>query len=385
MEAQKGGVNLLGYLSSEYDIGEVVRLTANCLTDAEVKWTGIDLEVGNSGRKKDETYKSKIEDYVKYNISILNVNADQMQVLKDHMPKMLWDTYKIGIWYWELPEFPKEWMDAFLHVDEIWAPTKFIYDCLKKCAPCPVFHMPPGIYRKPVDKTAYTRAYYGLPEKAFLFLNMFDMYSSLERKNPEAVIKAFQQAFSAADMSVGLVLKLKNSEYGDKDSAKLIKLIEDYENIYIITEALPKEAVNGLISMCDAAISLHRSEGLGLFCEEAMFYGKPVIATAWSGNMDFMSRDSACLVEYEIIDVGRDAEMYEAWQKWADPNVGQAADYMKRLVTDNDYYIAVSNSAQEYIRNSFSPAICGGRMKKRLDEISDMLDKGVTLTEKKRL
>lgn len=376
MEPQKGGVNLLGYMCSEHGVGEAVRLTANCLTDSDVSWTGIDFEVGNPSRKKDAMYKNKIEDYVKYNISILNVNADQFPVLKDNTPKELWDTYKIGIWYWELSEFPWKWMRAFLNVDEIWAPTKFIYDCLKKCAPCPVYHMPPGIYREPVDKTIYTRAYFDLPEKAFLFLNMFDVYSFSERKNPEAAVKAFQQAFSAKDMSVGLVLKLNNSGYSDKDSEKLKRIIKDYKNIYIIAETLSREAVNGLLTVCDVAVSLHRSEGLGLLCEEAMFYGKPVIATAWSGNMDFMTQDSACLVKYEMINVGKDTGVYEAWQKWADPDVGQAADYMKRLANDRDYYTAISVSAQEYIRDSFSPKICGKRMKERLREISDMLKNG---------
>lgn len=376
VETQKGGVNLLGYMSSEHGLGEAVRLTANCLEDSDVKWTGIDFEVGNSSRKRDTTYKNRIEDYVKYNISILNVNADQFPVLKNNTPKELWDTYKIGIWYWELPEFPWKWMRAFMNVDEIWAPTKFIYDCLKKCAPCPVYHMPPGIYREPVDRKIYTRTYYGLPEKAFLFLNMFDVYSFSERKNPEAAVKAFQQAFLATDMSVGLVLKLNNSGYSDKDSQKLRNLIKDYKNIYIIAETLTREAVNGLLVACDVAVSLHRSEGLGLLCEEAMFYGKPVIATAWSGNMDFMTADSACLVEYKLINVGKDTGVYEAWQQWADPDIGQAAEYMKRLSEDKSYYQAVSISAREYIRDSFSPAICGRRMKKRLNEISDMLEKG---------
>ena len=376
MKAQKGGVNLLGYMSSEHGLGEAVRLTANCLTNVGVMWTGIDFEIGNLSRKKDITYQNKVEDYVKYNTSILNVNADQFPVLKSNTPKELWDTYKIGIWYWELPEFPCKWMRAFMNVDEIWAPTKFIYDCLKKCAPCPVFHMPPGIYRNAVDQKKYTRTYYGLPEDAFLFLNMFDVYSFSERKNPEAAVKAFQQTFSSTDMSVGLVLKLNNSRYNDKDNERLKNLIKDYKNIYIIAETLPREAVNGLLSVCDVAVSLHRSEGLGLLCEEAMFYGKPVIATAWSGNMDFMTKETACLVDYQMVKVGKDTGVYEAWQEWADPDVTQAAEYMKRLASDKDYYAAVSNAAAAYIRDSFSPEVCGNRMKKRLDEIANILERG---------
>lgn len=372
-ELQKDGVNLVGYLYSEHGVGEAARLTANCLEAAQVSWCGFDYEVGNPCKKNDKSFEDKIENYIKYNISILNVNADQVPVLKNNTPKELWKTYKIGIWYWELPEFPEQCMKAFFDVDEIWAPTKYVADGLEKYAPCPVYHMPPGIMRKAVDETVYNRAYYGLPEDAFLFLNMFDVYSFSGRKNPEAAVKAFQKAFSSDDMSVGLVLKLNNGGHNSKESKKLKKLIGEYENIYIIAKTMPREAVNGLLNTCDVAVSLHRSEGLGLLCEEAMFYGKPVIATGWSGNMDFMTKDNACLVDYEMISVGEDIGPYEAWQQWADPSVEQASEFMKRLATDKEYYNEIAETAKSYIRDKFSPKICGQRMKERLAEISGML------------
>ncbi|MCI8773029.1 MAG: glycosyltransferase [Lachnospiraceae bacterium] len=376
IELPSDGVNLIGYLSSEHGVGEAARLTANCLDAVKIDWCGYDFEIGNPSQKNDKTFKDRIENFIKYGVSIINVNADQMPVLRRNTPKELWDTYRIGVWYWELPEFPVKWMSAFFDVDEIWAPTKYIADCLQKCATCPVYHMPPGIIRKEVEETIYNRAYYDLPENAFLFLNMFDVYSISGRKNPEAAVKAFQSAFSPDDMSVGLVLKLNNSRHDDKEHEMLNRLIKSYKNIYIIAKTMTREAVNGLLNTCDAAVSLHRSEGLGLLCEEAMFYGKPVIATAWSGNMDFMTEDTACLVDFDMVSVGEDIGPYEAWQKWADPSVEQAAEYMKKLVSDKSYYEAVSVAAKAFIRNDFTPSVCGARMKKRLDEIVNMIERG---------
>lgn len=376
LELPLNGVNLIGYLCSEHGLGEAARLTANCLEANKINWCGYDFEVGNSSKKNDKTFQDKIEDYIKYGISIININADQMPVLKRNTPKELWGTYKIGIWYWELPVLPTKWMGAFLDVDEIWAPTEYIANCLKKCAPCPVYHMPPGLTREDVDTTVYCRTYYGLPENTFLFLNMFDVYSFSGRKNPEAAVKAFQAAFAPDDMSVGLVLKLNNSGTNDKDYEMIKNLIGAYKNVYIIAKTMPREAVNGLLNTCNAAISLHRSEGLGLLCEEAMFYGKPVIATGWSGNMDFMTRESACLVDYDMISVGKDIGPYEAWQQWANPSVEQASEYMKKLVSDKTYYDSVSAAAKNFIRKDFSPEVCGRRMKKRLDEITGMLERG---------
>ena len=373
-ELKKDGVNLVGYLSSEHGVGEASRLTAECLNAAEIKWNGFDFEYGNPCRKKETRFKNKINKCIKYDVSILNVNADQFPVLKKHSPETLWETYKIGVWYWELPEFPDQWLKSFLDVDEIWAPTKFIADVLNKVAPCPVLHMPPGIIREKPDLQKYTRSYYGLPEKPFLFLNMFDVYSFAGRKNPKAAIDAFKSKFAPDDMAVGLVLKLNNSSDEDGVRKKLDALIGDYKNIYIIAETLSREEVNGLLCVCDVAVSLHRSEGLGLLCEEAMCFGKPVIATGWSGNMDFMTPDNSCLVDFSMVDVGEDIGPYEKWQKWADPNVQQAADYMERLFKDKEFYHKIAQGAYETIAQKFSPKVCGQRMKERLSWIRDNKD-----------
>lgn len=373
------GVNLIGYIRSEHGVGEAARLTANCLEASNINWTAYDYEVGNPCSKNDNTYQHKIKQFIKYDISIININADQFPVLRNNTPSDLWDTYKIGIWYWELPEFPDKWCKAFMDVDEIWAPTQFIADCLKKVStppPCPIYHMPPGIDYNLPDLTNYTREYFGLPKDSFLFLNMFDIYSFSGRKNPEAAVAAFKTAFSPDDMSVGLVLKINNSSYEDAVKEKLENLIGEYKNIYILAKTLPRAAVNGLINICDAAVSLHRSEGLGLLCEEAMYYGKPVIATGWSGNMDFMTNKNSCLVNYKLIPIGSDIGPYESWQTWADPSVSDAATYMKRLASDTDYYKKISIAARETIHMQFSPEQCSQKMKERLKQIRSMIDNG---------
>ena len=68
-----------------------------------------------------------------------------------------------------------------------------------------------------------------------------------------------------------------------------------------------------------------------------MHLGKPVIATGWSGNMDFMSEQNACLVNYSLVPVRADtqAAYREAFTgpgaRWADPNLDEAASWMRRL------------------------------------------------------
>lgn len=364
----KDGVNLIGYIKSEHGVGEACRLTAACLDTTELEWAAFDYEVGNPSRQKDTTWAGKIEENINYNMSIFNINADQMFVAKEHLPRRAWEGYKIGIWYWELMEFPDMWCDAFDLVDEIWAPTKFVQEALAKKAICPVLYMPPGLEKKNPDKK-YDRNYFGLPKDAFLFLNMFDSFSFASRKNPVAAVKAFQKTFSPDDMSVGLVLKINNAELLENNVTEFDELKNGYKNIYIIAKTFSREEVDGLLNVCDVAVSLHRSEGLGLLCEEAMYYGKPVIATGWSGNMDFMSEECACIVDYDLKAIGEDVGPYKKWQKWADADVNQAASYMKKLKEDGNYYNMISAAAAEQIKTKFSPEVCGKRMQERIEEI----------------
>lgn len=371
-ETLKDGVNLIGYIRSEHGVGEACRLTASCLDTTALDWAAYDYEVGNPSRQEDGTWDRKLEDKIQYNISIFNVNADQMPVAKQHLPKEAWKGYNIGIWYWELMEFPDMWCDAFDLVDEIWAPTKFVAEALERKATCPVIYMPPGIERNQPDPK-FDRKHFGLPEDAFLFLNMFDSFSFSSRKNPTAAVKAFKDVFAPDDMSVGMVLKINNLKMLDEKAKEFEELKGEHKNIYIMAETLSREEVNGLLNTCDVAVSLHRSEGLGLLCEEAMFYGKPVIATGWSGNMDFMTEDTSCVVDYELRPIGQDVGPYKKWQRWADADVAQASEYMKKLYEDRDYYETISKKAKAHLEEHFSPKVCGARMEKRIKEIQQNL------------
>ncbi len=64
---------------------------------------------------------------------------------------------------------------------------------------------------------------------------------------------------------------------------------------------------------------------------EAMYLGKPVIATGYSGNLDFMTGENSYLVDYELVPIGPDAAPYPADGEWAEPNVDHAAALMREV------------------------------------------------------
>lgn len=365
-------VTLLGYIKSEHGLGESARHVASALDATGYTWNVYDFEVNNLSRKQDELLNDKITNTINSPLLIMNINADQTPVVKKHFEDEQWNKiYKIGIWYWELPVFPDKWISSFNMVNEVWAPTRFIQDAVSMKANCPVIYMPlPMELEVP---SIVTRKKLGLPEDAFLFLNMYDTLSIQSRKNPIAVIEAFKKAFSPDDLSVGLVIKINNSNVIEKEYDYLKQITGQYQNIYILAKVLSRAEVSELIMMCDVAVSLHRSEGLGLLCQEAMYFGKPVIATNWSGNIDFMSDNEACMVRYKLVNVGKDTGPYEAWQEWADADVEHASEYMEELYADRDLCTQLGEKAHKRIAEEYSPDICGRRMKKRLEYINHNL------------
>jgi glycosyltransferase involved in cell wall biosynthesis len=130
--------------------------------------------------------------------------------------------------------------------------------------------------------------------------------------------------------------------------------------------------VNGLIAACDAVISLHRSEGFGLILAEAMYLGKPVIATGWSGNMDFMTSSNSCVVPYELVTLERDHGYYKAGQRWAEPDVDAAASFLRRLVEEPAWAAEIGARGSRTIRTEFSPAAAGNRYRRRLASLGLM-------------
>ena len=120
---------------------------------------------------------------------------------------------------------------------------------------------------------------------------------------------------------------------------------------------------------CDAYVSLHRSEGFGLTLAEAMFYGKPVIATAYSGNVDFFGVGNGFPVRYELATLDEDAGPYARGSRWAEPDVVHAAEQMRRVVSDDAERRRVSEQARRDVRRQLSLEAVGGVLQKRFDEL----------------
>ncbi|GAC41584.1 glycosyltransferase family 4 protein [Paenibacillus popilliae] len=363
------GINLVGYSRAEMGIGESCRIAARSIDAADIPFGIINFKGTSSARMSDLSWAHKEMGTSQYDINLIHVNAEQMKDIYTYFGSGLFQNrYNIGVWHWELPDFPDEWLDSFNLVDEIWAPSTFIADAISLKSPVPVIKIPHSIEVNVLEPRS--RAYYNLPSESFLFLTMYDINSFEERKNPRASLEAFKRAFEPNDVHVGLVVKVNGLHGKPKEMEQLNELLSNYTNIYFVKETLSRNDTNALIASCDCFISLHRSEGFGLGLAEAMYLGKPAIGTNWSSTTDFMKNNNSCLVDYELVNVMNDFGPYKAYQKWANPDIEHASFYMKKLVEDQEYYCSIANKGKKYIREHYSPKVVGEMMKKRISYIN---------------
>ncbi len=368
------GVNLIGYTRAEMGIGEGARSDARALDAANEPFGIICFTSGNPSRMTDLSWQHKEIDNAPYDVTLLHINPDHALQAITELPSSHFDGhYSIGYWAWELPEIPADWEKTFKHFDEIWVPSNFVQDAVAMKSPVPVVRIPHAIEVK-LD-ASLTRATFGLPEEPFLFLVMFDTYSRQERKNPYGAIEAFRNAFAADDMSARLVVKVNNAT---PDALRAIReRAGSHQNVLLLEKVYSRAEVNAIIANCDCYVSLHRSEGFGFGPAEAMALGKAVMATQWSGNVDYMRPDNCVGINYQLVTIEQDYGPYKKGQVWAEPDIKQAAQAMQQLAGNRGWALQLGQKGKETIENEFSPAAVGVMMRKRLAAIRQLLaDRG---------
>ena len=370
------GLTLVGYVKGDFGVAQNLRSAAHALVSASYPIDIIEISTGDLYSECNSDCIELIVEKSRKQIELFCVNADQTRNVSDRLvekrhPK---SPYRVGYWFWELSNFPDEWLHAFDYVDEIWAPTQYIATTLSGLTTKPVIHMPMAVEFS--EPRSYSRRDFSLPENDFLFLFSYDFHSFASRKNPEAVLAAFLNCFKDGDDSkAGLVIKTVNSEKHQEAYIRLLEKISGNGRISVISETLSREKMYGLFNVCDSYVSLHRAEGFGLGMAEAMYLGKPVIGTAYSGNMDFMNKNNSIPISFEMVDVERDEYPFWPGQKWANPNIGEAAKAMANLYANANYAKKLGESAKKFMQENHSFEVIGKQMASRLATIEKLISK----------
>ena len=362
-----GGVNILSHFCYSSGLRQAALATKKSLENCGVGTSCRDVPVDVASRTGERTDWLGLEIYP---ITLLT-NAPTPHFVTAYERSGLFrrnNVYRIAYWYWELETIPEDWVQLAPLINEIWAPTEFIAAAMRARMPVPVYQMAPGVEIGEVERIP--RATLGIPEDHCVFLFAFDLHSQIRRKNPHAVIRAFQQAFTPND-KVTLVIKASGGER-TPDLAELEQIARG-ANIVLIHRLFSRSASLGLIQLCDCFVSLHRSEGFGLGMAEAMSLGKPVIATNYSGNLDFMNSGNSMLVDFRRVEITENHGNYTKGNFWAEPSVDQAATYMRQVFEDRAAASILGAHAKTEMLKTLSLQAAGQRMVERIREIMKRL------------
>lgn len=245
------------------------------------------------------------------------------------------EAYRIAYWAWELPDPPADWMGCDRNVAEIWTPSAFSQSSLVRLSKRPIHVVPHFVPVRPARRRRL-----GEP---FTVLAMADSRSSLSRKNPAGALRAFRAAFGSSS-AARLLLKLSGRDDELRALEASLGDLLNGGNVVVVRGNLGDEELTTLYRSADVLLSLHRAEGFGLPIAEAMAHGVPVVATGWSGNLAFTSADDSHLVPYTLVPVDDESAIYGE-SVWAEPDLDDAADALRRLAEQPEYYARLAEAA----------------------------------------
>ena len=360
------GIDVMGFVTASSGLGEAGRLLVTALRSTEYPVAAV--PVFTSTAKNDHEFEVSRE--FTYDKLMFAVNANELPMIMNQLPgQFVQKKYLMGQWFWELEYFPPSMRFGFQLVNEVWAPTGFICDALVKAAPpkVKIQKMPLPLVAPKFDPEI-SKVDIGVDPGRFMFYYTFSYFSVNGRKNPEAVVNAFKKAFKNEE---GPTLVIK-TVYGDKfpDKFKSLKtLVGDRTDIKLINSTLDSMTANALLNIADCYVSLHRSEGLGLTLSESMALGKPVIATNYSGNTEFMTDDTSILIPWEYTEVGIGNDVYPPTAKWAEPDVNAASEAMKHVYEHQNEAKLMGIRAKKHLEANFSIEKTGKAMADYLDSL----------------
>lgn len=360
------GVDLVGYLDTQNGVGRAGRLIQSALAHVDYPVHAISV----SEPSERIVLKKRVTQKLTSDVVIMSIDGHTFRLTQDLFKRQkISNRYVIAQWFWELEMVPDFYNDALCLIDELWVPTDFLRNSFSKMAPANVQirKMPLPLYSENQMFDNQIRNRLGLSEN-FMFLFVFDYLSVMKRKNPLGLVEAFVKAFPHNSGPI-LVIKTINGDLRKAERSQLMERCARRKDIFLIEKDLDRDSLLSLVKTCDVYVSAHRSEGLGFTLAEAMSFEKPVIATGYSGNLDFMNNVNSILIPYSLVAVGDNAEGYPPTSFWAEPDLAAVSQAMQKLFINPNLCLTLGREGKQTLKEQFSLEVTGMRMCNRLEEI----------------
>jgi len=350
------GFHLIGYATSPTGLGEDLRAFAALLDRLGIAFCITDIPTDSSGKIKPIFKHLSTDDFA---ISVFFMSPMECLNLSQQHPLLFQTpTLKIGYFLWELPDFPDEYLAALDLVDQIWCPSKFVQSAFMSRTKKLVLSIPLPVIQSPAI-TNQLRETLGIPSEAFVALFMFDLHSTINRKNPQGVVAAFER-FAKDKKDVYLILKI--NRWQNMARSQLRWLPKD-PKIKLITQTLDGPSLSCLYQSANTYLSMHRSEGFGRTLVEALQHGLPVIASNYSGPADYLTDENAKILGWLPQSVLKDDYPFNQLSIWADPVIDDAITALEELYAAKPYQpsAAAIQSGKayglEHLANKYEPIL----------------------------
>lgn len=347
-------MNLVGWLDSPTGVGQSARAIARAAEAAGLPVATIEASTLETGARP----------VAPYALNLFHVNADGAgSVVELCGTAVHRGRANVGYWYWETENFPAAWRDRFAYFDEIWVASEFCRAAIAASSDIPVVVVPPPVTLEDLPPTAPSSS----GNAPFRFLTICDARSVVERKNPLGVVRAFTRAFPD-DAGVALTVKIANVANAPGLAESLARAA-GRARVEIETSAASRGDIERLLARCDAYVSLHRAEGFGLPIAEAMALGKAVVATAYSGPVDFLEETTGYPVRWTPVVLDRARGPYPAGTRWADPDEAHAAETLRRVVSERSDALRLGQAAKRRMESVYGLEPAGRRLAEQVDRL----------------
>jgi glycosyltransferase involved in cell wall biosynthesis len=369
VQAVRQEILLVGHVTKTSGLGRNFRMLRDALRGDDTVVAALDVDFGARELSRQATaWRNRCAGQP---IVVFAVNAqDVPEIYAKDSDGALADCYSVGFFLWETSRAPQVQQLGINLVDEIWSPTRYVADIYAPLGPTHVVGK--GLY---LGTEAFPAAETRTDSGPLTFVSIFDFDSSIERKNPLAVVQAFQEAFRSGE-NVRLIIKASNVNPRHWSNSmrqweRLRAAGARDERIEIVTARYSDRQMAELIQQAACVVSLHRAEGFGYVIADAMAYGTPVIATGYSGNVDFCTDETCLPVSYRLTPVDSRAVHWRTeGAEWAEPDPASAAAQMRRVYEDRDGVAKIAQQAQQKILADYSVARFKATLRQQIQRIS---------------
>jgi glycosyltransferase involved in cell wall biosynthesis len=325
-------LTLMGLLRSNSGLGQAARSSFDALKLLDRSFSYFDTTDQYLSRNTADPGLASVPMGAFGDVNLVHANASEFASRLGMFHHRLAGRYNVAMWFWEGARIPESYLPGFDTIDELWLASNYLADVFGQYGKVPVKVV--GLAAELPERSESSPEDAGIDPDEFTFLFVYDAQSVPVRKNPEKALRAFIKAFGPEFEDVRFILKVHNLHKFPESERRLREIEAQYDAVTIVDEYLARRTMLDLMQHADAYVSLHAAEGFGLTLLESMALGTPVIATAFSGNMDFTNDENSWLVDYRLTSLEEQVGPYPKGTVWADPDTDMAADIMRAVFND---------------------------------------------------